>query len=90
LVDGSNPFLATKHKLGKALIMPDLADYMTTEEASKKLGFHVKSVARMAREGKLEFIRIGKSILVSRKSIEAYLKATDGMDKRDPRRNVNH
>ena len=74
--------IATKRR------MPDLADYLTTQEAAKKLGFHANSISRMAREGKLEFIRVGRAILVSRKSIEKYLEATDGMDKRDPRRNA--
>lgn len=69
--------------------MPDLADYMTPKEAALKLGFHVNSISRMAREGKLEFIRVGqRAILVSRKSVEKYLQATQGMDKRDPRRDT--
>jgi hypothetical protein len=32
--------------------MPDLADHMSTEEAALKLGFHVNSISRMARDGK--------------------------------------
>jgi excisionase family DNA binding protein len=76
------------HKRTKLRPMPDLADYMTPQEASAKLGLHVNSVHRLAREGKLEFIRVGRrAILVSRKSVKEYLKATEGMDKRDPRRN---
>ncbi|MEN9564222.1 MAG: hypothetical protein RIR73_2466, partial [Chloroflexota bacterium] len=29
--------------------MPDLADYMSTDEAAKTLGFHVQSIRNMIR-----------------------------------------
>ena len=90
LVDGSNPFLATqinKHKLGKAQTMPDLAEFMTTQEAAQALGFHLASIQRMIKAGKLEGQRMGGKIwLVSRKSVEEYKKQSEGMSKRDPRR----
>lgn len=89
LVDGSNPFLATKHKLGKTHPMPDIADYITTEEAATKLGFNVIHVRAMIRDGKLEGLKAGRSWLVSKKAIEAYLKKTSGMSKHDPRRSQN-
>jgi excisionase family DNA binding protein len=74
----------------KPRTMPDLADYMTPNEAAAKLGFHVNSIHRMAREGKLDYLKVGKrAILISRKSVELYLKETDGMDKRDPRRSAS-
>lgn len=66
--------------------MPDLADYMTTEEAAKKLSFHIVHIRRMLREGDLEGLKVGQTWLVSRKSVEKYREATAGMDKRDPRR----
>jgi len=67
--------------------MPDLADYMTPHEAAEKAELHVNSIHRLAREGKIDFIRIGKkAILVSKKSVERYLKETEGLDKRDPTR----
>jgi excisionase family DNA binding protein len=66
--------------------MPDLADYMTTEEAAKKLGFHIDHIRRMLRLGDLEGLKIGPTWLVARKSVAQYIKATEGMDKRDPRR----
>jgi excisionase family DNA binding protein len=69
--------------------MPDLADYMTTEEAARKLGFHVKSIRNMLASGKLEGIKVGTAWLVSRKSVEKYLKETAGMSKNDPRRGQN-
>ncbi len=66
--------------------MPDLADYMTTEEAAKKLGFHIDHIRRMLRLGDLEGLKVGPTWLVSRASVTQYLKDTEGMDKRDPRR----
>jgi len=66
--------------------MPDLADYMTTEDAAKKLDFHIDHIRRMLRGGDLEGLKLGREWLVSKKSVEKYLKDTEGMDKRDPRR----
>ena len=66
--------------------MPDLAEFMTTEEAAERLGFHVKSVQNMVKNRTLQAVRFGKVWLVSRKSVQDYLKKTDGMSKNDPRR----
>lgn len=66
--------------------MPDLAEYMTTLEASKALGFHVKSVQNMVKNKTLEGLRFGRAWLVSRKSVQEYLKKTEGMSRNDPRR----
>ncbi len=66
--------------------MPDLADFITTEEAAKKLGFHIESIRRMLRNKELDGLKMGHGWLVSRKSVDKYLKETDGMNKRDPRR----
>lgn len=66
--------------------MPDLAEYMTTAEAAKVLGFHVKRIPTMVRNKTLDGIRFGKVWLVSRKSVKDYLKKTEGMSKNDPRR----
>ncbi len=66
--------------------MPDLADYMSTEEAARKLGFHIDHVRRLLREGDLEGIKVGITWLVSRKSVDAYIKRTEGLGKFDPRR----
>ncbi len=65
--------------------MPDLAEFMTTREAAKKLGFHVKSIPKMVRDNALEGVRFGRAWLVSRKSVDEYLKKTKGMGKRDLR-----
>lgn len=66
--------------------MPDLKEYMTTQEAAKKLGFHVKSIPKMVRDNILEGVRFGRFWLVARKSVDEYLKKTRGMSKTDPRR----
>jgi excisionase family DNA binding protein len=71
--------------LPKIKTMPDIAEFMTTQEAANKLGFHVKSIPLMIKTKKLEGIRFGRAWLVTRKSIDEYLKRTKGMGKRDLR-----
>lgn len=66
--------------------MPDLAEFMTTKEAAKKLGFHVKTIPGMMRDKELEGVRFGRAWLVSKKSVDEYLKKTKGLNKNDPRR----
>lgn len=66
--------------------MPDLNEFMTTQEAADKLGFHVKTIPSMMRDKELEGIRFGRAWLVSRKSVQEYLDKTKGMSKNDPRR----
>jgi excisionase family DNA binding protein len=66
--------------------MPDIAEFMTTQEAADKLGFTLQGVSRMIRQKRLDAVRIGRTWLVSRKSVQEYLKKTDGMSKNDPRR----
>ncbi|MDQ3007370.1 MAG: helix-turn-helix domain-containing protein [Chloroflexota bacterium] len=68
------------------ITMPDLAEFMTTREAAKKLGFHVKTIPGMMRDNELDGLRFGRAWLVSRKAVEEYLKKTKGMNKNDPRR----
>jgi len=69
------------------ITMPDLRDYMSTEDAAKSLGFHVDHIRRLLREGDLEGEKIsGATWLVSRKSVADYKKHTEGMSKFDPRR----
>jgi excisionase family DNA binding protein len=67
-------------------LMPDLAGYITTQEVAERLGFHVISVRRMIREGKLKGRKIGPVWIVSQESVDKYLKETSGMSKNDPRR----
>ena len=65
--------------------MPDLEEFMTTKEAAEKLGFHVKSIPKMLRDNILEGERFGRAWLVSRKSVDEYLKKTREVGKRDLR-----
>lgn len=74
----------------KTKIMPDLAEFMTTKEAAKALGFHVKTIPLMVRNKTLEGVRFGRVWLVSRKSVLEYLKKTEGMSKNDPRRKTKN
>jgi len=66
--------------------MPDLTNYMTTEDAAKALGFHIEHIRRMLREKDLEGMKIGSMWFVLKKSVVGYKSQTEGMDKRDPRR----
>jgi excisionase family DNA binding protein len=66
--------------------MPDLAEFMTTEEAAKALGFTVVSVRNLVYKKKLESIRFGRSLLIPKKAVKEYLEKTKGMSKNDPRR----
>ena len=68
--------------------MPDLAEFMTTEEAAKKLGFTVASVRQMVFKKKLESTRFGRALLIPKKAVADYLEKTKGMSKNDPRRNL--
>lgn len=69
-----------------ALPMPDLEEFMTTQEAARVLDLHVKRVPTMVRNKTLEGVRFGRMWLVSRKSVQEYLEKTKGMSKHDPRR----
>ncbi len=48
-------------KFKSVLTMPDLAEFMTTQEAAEKLGFHVKSIPKMVRDDVLKGVRFGQS-----------------------------
>lgn len=69
-----------------SVTMPDLTDYLTDQEAAQRLGFHVNHVRRMRRQGDLEAIKVGSIWLISKKSIDIYLRKTAGLEKFDPRR----
>jgi excisionase family DNA binding protein len=67
--------------------MPDLNDFISTEEAADKLKYHVEHVRRMMREGSIEGLKIGRTWLVKRDALDSYMKRTAKMAKHDPRRN---
>ena len=60
--------------------------FFETEDVAKKLNYHVEHVRRMMREGSIKGIKVGRTWLVQRKSVEDYLKRTTQMSKHDPRR----
>ena len=66
--------------------MPDLAEFMTTQEASEKLDLTIRAVTRLVTGKKLEGIRVGRMHLISRTSVKSYLDKTKDMSKNDPRR----
>jgi excisionase family DNA binding protein len=66
--------------------MPDLTEYIETSQAAEKLHYHVEHVRRMMREGSLQGIKIGRTWLVQRKSLDEYVAKTAQMSKHDPRR----
>ena len=67
--------------------MPDLNEFITTEEAAEKLKYHVEHVRRMMREGSIAGQKIGRTWLVRRTALDVYMKRTATMAKHDPRRN---
>lgn len=71
-----------------AHLMPDLAEFMTTQEAAKVLGFTVASIRQLVYKKKLESIRFGRSLLIPKKAVKEYLEKTKGMSKNDPRRSL--
>ena len=68
--------------------MPDLAEFMTTDQAAKALDFTVESVRQLVYKKKLESQRFGRSILIPTKAVKEYLEKTKGMNKKDPRRSL--
>jgi excisionase family DNA binding protein len=66
--------------------MPDLDDYVTTEEAAKELDLHVETVRLFLRYKKLDGMKVGRTWIVSRKSIRDYQEQTEGKEKHDPTR----
>ncbi len=72
--------------LPKIETMPDLNEFMTTQEAAKVLGFTVVSVRNLVYKKKLESTRFGRALLIPKKAVTEYLAKTKGMSKNDPRR----
>lgn len=68
--------------------MPDLAEFMTTQEAAKILGFNARSIPYMIKTKTLDGVKFGRAWLVSKKSVKEYIKKTEGMSKNDPRRKL--
>jgi excisionase family DNA binding protein len=69
--------------------MPDLAEFMTTDEAARELGFTVQSVRNMVYKRSLQSIKWGRSLLISRNSVKEYKTKTQGLPKNSPLRKQN-
>ena len=76
------PAVFTKNKKNDA--MPDLTNFITTDEAAQELGFHVNHIRRMVRRGDLTIKRVGRMIFISSESIKVYKDKTKGFDKHSP------
>jgi excisionase family DNA binding protein len=74
-------------RIGVVPDMPDLNEFISTEEAAEKLKYHVEHVSRMMREGSIEGVKIGRTWLVKRTALDGFMKRTSKMAKHDPRRN---
>jgi excisionase family DNA binding protein len=68
------------------ITMPDLDEFMTTDQAATALDFTVESVRQLIYKNKLESIRVGRALLIPKQAVKAYLEKTKGMSKHDPRR----
>ena len=75
-------------KTKKNHTMPDLAEFFTTEEAARELGFTAMSVRHLVYKKKIEGVRFGRSLLIPKKAVKEYLEKTKGMSKNDPRRSL--
>ena len=74
-------------RMGVLSVMPDLNEFVSTEEAAERLKYHVEHVRRMMREGSIAGLKIGRTWLVKREALDSYMKRTAKMAKHDPRRN---
>jgi excisionase family DNA binding protein len=70
----------------RQVTMPELAGFVTTQEAAEALNLHVETIREFLRDGTLEGLKVGYMWFVSKKAIEGYRKKTAGKDKHDPRR----
>jgi len=67
--------------------MPDLNEFISTEEAAERLKNRVEHVLRMMREDSIAGLKTGRTWLVKREALDGYIKRTAKMAKHDPRRN---
>lgn len=64
--------------------MPDLSDFISTEEAAEKLKYQIKQVCRMMQKGSIQGLRISRTWLVRRAALDGYMKHSASMAKHDP------
>jgi len=57
-----------------------LDDCVTAETAAALTGYHIQYIRRLAYDGKLEALRVGRAWLISLASIRRYLRQARRMD----------
>lgn len=71
------------HTRARSRRLADLAEYVTTDEAAEVLDYHVNSVRRLIRRGKLRAEKKGVW-LIRRDSLKDFRKKLEGRSKHDP------
>jgi excisionase family DNA binding protein len=61
-----------------------MPDYLTAEEVAETLGFHVNSVRRLIRSGKLRADKKVGVWLIPREALKEYQETLEGRSKHDP------
>jgi excisionase family DNA binding protein len=67
--------------------MDELKEWLSTEDAAKLTGYHVKYLRRLVRKKRIVARKISRDLLINRKSLLAYKAKMDslGTAKHDPR-----
>jgi excisionase family DNA binding protein len=68
--------------------MPDLSDFLTTEQAARELGYTTQSVRNMVYRHALPAEKFGRSLLIPKKAILEYKKKNAGLPKNSPLRKI--
>ena len=55
----------------------NLADYITSEDASESSGYHVNYIRRLLRQGKIKGRKFGNVWFIERVSFQEYLELVD-------------
>jgi len=58
--------------MDKAIIADNMTDWLTSREASERSGYSVQYVQRLYRQGKIEGVVKGGTLLINPKSIDDY------------------
>ncbi len=78
--------ILTNPRFAHLFAMPDLADYMTTEDAATALGFHPDYIRRLLRAGGLQGRKVGPVWLVLKSSVRQYQERAKAQgEKRGPK-----
>ncbi|GEM_PF-655180 len=67
-------------------LMPDLSEFVTTQEAAQELGYHANHVRRMVRKGYLKAERFGHALLITKTSLKEFKENSTKYRKHDRRK----